>query len=275
MAAPAVLAVLPVSPETGIVRLEDKLYKAVHLRECLDEIGVSRGDHIVVHSRMIAFGLPVFKATEAGLAQFLNAFIGVLSSAVGPEGVLLMPAFTYSFCKGEPYDVQNTPSTVGSLTERFRQDAGVRRTRDPIFSFAVSGGGDYLDISDSCFGENSVFDKLYANGGKILFLGTDMGSATYIHYVEKKFGVPYRYDKIFGGTTIENGVARDASCTYFVRRLGEKSVFSPEALRKMLEESGNYNVSQFGAGKITCVDARRCADSVIERLEKNPLCLLG
>jgi aminoglycoside 3-N-acetyltransferase len=262
--------------DNGFIRTRDGIFTKRDLLECLSGIGISRGDHICVHTSLPCFGVPLCNINEIRGPNFLGVFIDALSETIGETGTLLMPTFTYSFCRGEVFDVQNTPSTVGSLTEYFRKLAGTERTRDPIFSFALRGDMDYLDISNSCFGPGSVFDKLYKNGAKVIHLGADIGNGlTFMHYVERKFGVPYRYDKIFRGTVIDNGTAQEEEFEYYVRRLDAPSIISAAILREFLLEAGSYKTVPFAGGHIGLVDARRCCDDTIEKLSENPYFLLG
>ncbi|MCW1523361.1 AAC(3) family N-acetyltransferase, partial [Campylobacter jejuni] len=77
-----------------------------------------------------------------------------LFKVLGKEGTLLMPTFTYSFCKNETYDKVHSKGKVGVLNEFLELAGGVRRTSDPIFSFAVKGAKAdiFLKENSSCFG---------------------------------------------------------------------------------------------------------------------------
>ncbi len=66
----------------------------------LQAIGVKEGDVIFVHSDMSAFG----KIAAEGSAQLLGNLVETLRRAVGETGTLVMPTFSYSFCKNEPFD---------------------------------------------------------------------------------------------------------------------------------------------------------------------------
>jgi aminoglycoside 3-N-acetyltransferase len=261
---------------SGFIRYRDGIYTGRDLLDCLYALGVSKGDHLCVHTDLLHFGIPLCNWAEIEGPRFAGVFIDALTEAIGKTGSLLTPTFTYSFCKGEVFDLRNSPSRVGALTEYFRKLPGTERTRDPIFSFALRGDCDYLDISNSCFGADSVFDKLYRNGAKIVHLGCGVGSTTYMHYVERKFGVPYRYNKIFKGTVVDNnGIEREESFEYFVRRLDSPSIISHKILLEFLSASGNYKSVPFAGGRIGLIDARKCCDGIIERLTENPYCLLG
>ena len=66
---------------------------------------------------------------------------------------------------------------------------------------------DYLlsNFSDSSFGENSVYEKLYKLGAYNLSIGSEfIGGATFCHYAEEILKVPYRFYKSFPGIVKDN-----------------------------------------------------------------------
>ena len=108
----------------------EKIYTGLDFAKVLESAGVKEGDTICVQSQLYSFGKSLLKKED-----FLGMMIYVLQYVIGIKGTLLMPSFSYSFCKGEEYNVQQTPSDVGILTEYFRQMPDVYRTEHPIFSF--------------------------------------------------------------------------------------------------------------------------------------------
>lgn len=258
------------------MRSTGEILTGEHLLDALRSLGIKETDDLCVHSDVKALGFPAVEPEQMNGPLFLGLFEKTLQMSVA-RGTLVMPTFTYSFCKGERFEVEKTPSTVGVLTEYFRNSAGTRRTGDPLFSFAVRGerAEDYTGISDICFGQDSVFDKLYKNSGKILFLGAPLGSVTFVHYVENKSHVPYRYDKKFSGIRVSHGCEMEHTCTYFVRALDRPSIFREDILMNFLEESDNLKTASFGAGKLLLVDARRMCDDLSALLRESPSFLLG
>lgn len=95
--------------------------------DALISIGVRPGSVALVHPDAIVAAQFPLMPNE----QRLDFLIEAIETAIGSDGTLVMPAFSYSFTKGEPFDVGNTPSVVGMVTERFRTRPGVRRTSDP------------------------------------------------------------------------------------------------------------------------------------------------
>ena len=161
-------------------------------------------------------------ANESGIQLFIDA----VENCLAPDGSLLMPAFTYSLTKGQVYDVRRTASEVGMISEVFRRRPETVRTRDPIFSFAIAGAQkEWHRATEAveCFGADSVFDKLHRQNAWILWMGCAFNS-TFVHFVEKRVGVGYRYDKRFQGVRIpEDGREERCECVYYVRDLSRKT----------------------------------------------------
>ncbi|EAJ5678338.1 acetyltransferase, partial [Campylobacter lari] len=101
----------------------DKKYSNIDLIEAFKKLGIKKGDILCVHSELMKFGIPLLPRNE-----FLQTILDCFFEVIDKEGTLIMPTFTYSFCKNEVYDNLNSKSTVGVLTEYFRKWGGVKRT---------------------------------------------------------------------------------------------------------------------------------------------------
>ena len=211
--------------------------------------------------------------------QRLDLLIEAIEAAIGGAGTLLMPAFSYSFTKGEPFDICNTPSAVGMVTERFRTQPGVHRTTDPIFSFACRG----LLAQElcarpvkECFGAGSVFAALHRLNAQIVCLGCSLSRATFVHYVETAHGVDYRYNKIFSGTIISpDGHASQYSVVYHVRDLTRRSEADLRRLQKRLAHDGKSRTAEVGRSRIMAVTASDLFDTAWKMLDEDPASLIA
>lgn len=216
--------------------------------QALKEAGITQQDTILVHSDLTVFGKLVLFDRQ----QFLQTFVDLLQTSVA---TLIMPTFTYSFCKGEIYDVQNSPSTVGTLTEYFRTQPGVLRTLHPLFSFALKGDPAFTQVSMDSFGPGSLFDRLRLAKGKLVFLGTSLQACTYIHHVEQMHGIPYRYMKTFPGTIKNGSHTFQAEATFFVRYLDRNVILDVSRLSDHLLENKMMQKISLGSGSLLVVDA--------------------
>ena len=157
------------------------------LYNCFYEIGIRPGDSLLVHSSLSKIGF-----VENGAVDVVDSLLDIISD----EGDLLMPSSANGLLqidfvkKNEVFDVKNTPSVLGSITENFRKRDGVRRSLnylEPVCAY----GKNAKYLTEGHFGEVSPYTKLSPFyrltelNGKILYLGVDLDNAgTSLHVLE-------------------------------------------------------------------------------------------
>lgn len=162
----------------------------------LVRLGVTRCRDVFVHSSYKAVG-PVV----GGAAGIVHA----LEAAVGPAGTVLMPAFNLVAGGNEgrikAWDIQASPSTVGYLTEAFRQMPGTVRSdhfshsvgaRGPKAQWYTEGHRATVGMDSpwdmpgwgKAFGDQSPLVRAYDQDALLLMLGVDYHSSTFMHLVE-------------------------------------------------------------------------------------------
>jgi aminoglycoside 3-N-acetyltransferase len=163
----------------------------------LRRLGVTPGGVLWVHASYKSLG-PVTGGAAAA--------IGALEDALGPAGLLLMPVFNLlpggRDVRAAAWQPATSPSTVGWLTEAFRQLPGTVRSDHYSHSVAARGQGAAAFVADhrrtegmpspwdlppwgATYGDHSPFLRAYhAPGAQILLLGVDYHSSTYCHLVE-------------------------------------------------------------------------------------------
>ena len=87
----------------------------------LRNLGLGKGDLVTMHSSLKSLG-----CVEGGGQTVIRALL----EAIGPEGTILMPAFSFGLKpECEPiFDVRETPSCVGLITEIFRREYATHRS---------------------------------------------------------------------------------------------------------------------------------------------------
>jgi len=212
------------------------------------DLGVLASDTVFVHSDV---GL-CHRVAGTTTRQKLDVIAQGLADAVS-DGVLMMPSFSYSFCRREVFDIARSPSTVGGLTEHFRLQPGVRRTADPIFSTAVLGAlpraweQDLFAIGDKdCFGPRSIFAYLLEAEAKLLCFGKT--ACTFIHHTEQRARISYRYFKDFRGIVSDGSALTFATARYFVRPLEARYDVSLALLFEALRASGELSERRLPRG---------------------------
>ena len=212
--------------------------------------------------------------------QRLDLLIEAMEAAIAPGGTLVIPTFSYSFTKGEPFDVLRTGSMVGMVSERFRTMRRVCRTSDPIFSFACRGSraAEFCAApTQECFGRQSVFGLLHRSNAHIVDLGCSMNrGGTFVHYVETAHGVTYRYNKSFSGTLITSDRQRHAcSVVYNVRDLTRKSEADLRRLQSRLIAEGKLRSVEVGRSRIMAAAAQDLFDTAWTMLDEDPVSLIA
>jgi len=154
----------------------------------LQALGIKKGDVLFVHSSLKSLGW-----VDGGP----ETVIGALTDVLGQDGTLAMPAFSFDcFRPGTPFDHEFSPSTVGLITETFRRQPGVLRSRHPTHSVAARGPQAQFiiaghDETTSPCGRSGPFGKLYDLDADVLFLGCGLDCNTTLHAVEDWAGAPY------------------------------------------------------------------------------------
>ena len=90
------------------------------------------------------------------------------------------------------YDISNSKSTVGYLTEIFRKSSGVKRSKHPFSSIAAWGKDKEHFLENNLnrnmplpHGVDSPYYKLALNSGKTILLGVTLRNATIRHTAEE------------------------------------------------------------------------------------------
>lgn len=159
------------------------------LMEQLKAMDIESQGTILVHSSMKRIG-----DVEGGADTVLDAL-----SEYMKEGLLVLPTHTWASVNASNprYDVEETASCVGILSEMFRKRADVVRSWHPTHSVAAKGA----DAAAFTTGEErfttptargSVWGKLLDRQAQILLIGADLTKNTFIHGIEEWNGIKGR-----------------------------------------------------------------------------------
>ncbi len=194
-------------------------YSQLDFKKALINSGIKKGDLVFGHSNIGFFGIPSFDKNKytSTTDMLLETFLEIL----GPEGTLILPAYTYSFCNGKIFDPEKDKGIGGMLSEYLRQKKESIRSIDPSISVVAIGAKAEKIISKmpiNAYSSNGFFQRLLNENGKICNLNKD-ASSTFIHYIEKMNNVPYRYEKEFKGEIRINNKLHKSSSIIYVRFL--------------------------------------------------------
>ena len=242
--------------------------------ECLQQVGIARGDGLLVHSALQFLGRP-----QGGVEMYLDA----LDAVVGlfgdePAGTLAVPAFNFAFARGEDYDPAAAPADgMGAFSEFVRQWPESRRTPHPMQSFAVIGG--YADTlaqldTPSAFDDGSAVDRMLDLDFKLLLLGVDIQAVSLLHYSEQRVGVPYRFWKTFRGRIIRSGEWQPAEYKMYVRDMDIDARLEIYEIETVLRQRGLWQSVKLNYGQIAACRLRDFVDITTELLEADPWCFV-
>jgi aminoglycoside N3'-acetyltransferase len=164
----------------------------IPIQEVADQLrvlGVKKGGVLLVHTSFRAV-----RPIEGGPLGLIEALCNVL----GPDGTLVMPAWTGN--ADEPFDLASTPASpdLGVVPDTFWRLPGVIRSNHP-FAFAATGpqaawitSGPFPIPPHSL---ESPVGHVYELDGQVLLLGVGHDADATLHLAELLAGVPYRLMK--------------------------------------------------------------------------------
>jgi aminoglycoside N3'-acetyltransferase len=221
----------------------------------LEALGVRRGDMVHVQSDLMRIGPVDGPATREGMLEF---YLQGLLDAIGPQGTLTTcTAFEDYGRYGTPFVREESPSRLGALSEYVRTRPGAVRSVHPIMSLAAIGplaeaicGGSHYEG----FGWASPWGELHRRDAHILTLGMDAngGGTTFFHYVERLYGVPYQYTKIYTHPVYAGGKRLDGPFTLAVRYLDFGIENTPVRVKSRMLELGEAFEAQTGYVRSWC-----------------------
>lgn len=239
-------------------------YTREKLIQDFSNLGIEKADMLFIHSSFKSLG-----QVEGGAGTVISA----LEAVIGQDGLILMPSFNLLPSREERvgfWDVEKTPSTVGWLTEFFRQMPGTYRSDHYSHSVAARGKGAKAFVADHlrCDGYQSPWDyppwgktygthspmfRAYKADSKLLMLGVDYQSSTYIHLVE----VIYWNKRLTG----------DAEAGF----IG----LNRPALGAFWDGLGNLKQSQVGDSDCRLSNIKTYVDTLLAEVERNPKPYIG
>lgn len=234
----------------------------------LIKIGIKKNDSVLVHSSLSKIGF-----VEGGPKTIVDALFDV----VGTEGTILFPSFpaigrNKTHLEEHPvFDINNTPSQMGAVTEYFRKLDGVFRSFHP--TDAVCAKGPLAEFyTNSHFGqltpynEHSPFRKLCSKNGKILMLGTTLnGACTNLHTLEDavEFRFPVYDEKIFEVDMVDMQ-GKTSQMKTKVHNPDYSAKRNCDALKPMFEKENVLVNGKIGGANSMLIDANKMLEVMIK-----------
>ena len=236
--------------------------------EKLNEIGLKSGEVVMLHSSLSKMGF-----VEGGAQTVIDSILKV----IGTEGTLVMPAFpaigfNYDYLKTNPiFDLLNTPSKMGIITEVFRKMKQVKRSLHPTDSVCALGKqADYLTKDHfnqlTPYNQNCPFYRLYQLKAKIILIGVDLNSLTNFHTLED--AVPDFVYPVYHQTIFDNQLIDESGKALIMKTKVHNPVFSKKRkcndFIKPFTDAGFMTSFKIGLANCYCIEADKLNNWMIE-----------
>ena len=240
----------------------------------LKAIGIIEGDTLLVHSALSKIG-----HLEEGAKTFVEALI----EAVGDTGHILMPTspnnvYQLNYIRNTPFfDVRNSPSKTGKITEYFRLLEGSIRSIHPTEPVSAYGpnkndfvNGHFKALTP--YDNNSPFYKVGEAKGKILYVGVTLDMAgTSLHTLEDaidNFKFPVYYPEIFDFDVIDyEGVKHNVKTKVHNPEFSDQR--KCDDLIPLFQQAGVLDKVQIGEANTLLVDAKGFFETMIQMYNEN------
>ncbi len=238
-------------------------------KELLDGFGqlnLKKGETIIVHTSYKSLG---------GVEGGAETVIDVMRELVGKEGTVMFPAFNFqSWTETHYWDVLETPSKMGMITELARLRPDALRTPHPIYSFSVWGARaeEFSKAEDvEAYGPNSAFALFHKINGTIVSIGLDFNSTFSLHhYIEYNVGCDYRRVKEFSGIYVGyDRVPKIKTHSMFVRNNERVKTYIVPGMNDLLHD-GVIKEVQVGAANIHFATANDFYDNMAVIVREHP-----
>jgi aminoglycoside 3-N-acetyltransferase len=238
-------------------------------KELLDgfrQTRVKAGETVIVHTSYKSLG---------GVEGGADTVIDVMRELVGARGTVLFPAFNFqSWTETHYFDVLETPSKMGMITELARLRPDAKRTPHPIYSFSVWGAraDEFAAAEDvEAYGPNSAFAVFHKSNGTIVSIGLDFNSTFSMHhYIEYNVGCDYRRVKEFSGLYVGyDRTPRIKTYSMFVRNDDHVKTYIVPGMNDLLH-TGVIKEVQVGAAKVHFATAKDFYDNMSIIVREHP-----
>ena len=216
------------------------------LSSLLKRLKIKKGDNIILHSN--SAGLFQFKQNKS----VFDIFYKVLLKKIGRNGSVVIPTYNYMFPRSRLFNYLNSKSVVGNLSNFFLKKFPNRRTTNPIFSHILIGKSlDFLlkIIDYEILGAKSIFSFFEKKNYKIFCFCCSPSDITFLHYLEKKNNVKYRFDKTFSGKVRYKSETMKIKIKYFV---GKKKIDYSIKDKNLVNLVDNKNFIEENFGRFSC-----------------------
>jgi aminoglycoside 3-N-acetyltransferase len=244
------------------------------LKDQLSLIGITAGDTLLIHSSMSKIGF-----LENGAKTLVEALL----ESIGEDGNLLMPNSPNAglqldyIRKLTVFDVQESPSQLGAISEYFRKLPTAKRSAHPTEPVSCVGKNADFFVNDhfgnlTPYNNNSPFYKVAQRRGKILYIGVTLANAgTSLHLLEdiiKDFEFSVYFPEEFEVTVkMENGEFKKMKT--LVHDPNQSKKRKCDELIPLFKNKKALKEVKIGKAVTLLVDAHKMLEVMIDEYKKN------
>ena len=238
-----------------------KNYDIIDIRKSLVRIGLKKDDSVFLSTSLGMLGVPDTNSKNY-LLTVSRWLLSSIQGIIGKNGNIFVPTYSYSFTKKNYlYNPLTTKSAIGYFPNFFLRQKKVIRSLDPMMSIAGIGpkcSEVLLKISNNSFGKNCALERLFRiKNLKCCHVGLGYNWLPFMHYLDWKNNVPFRFDKKFYGYIKNNNIKKKVEWTYNARILRDETLSNGykiglKALKKKL-----YSYCELGKSMIYLIDYKK------------------
>ena len=245
---------------------EKKIKYNSSIKNLFKSLKIKKNDNLLIHSNVF----PILKNFGLNNSYKLEKFIEIAKKVIGNNGNILIPAYNYDFFKGKIFDPKNSPSQVGYFSNFLLKKNKYSVTRNPVFRHIVIGRI-YKKIKKlddfELFGKNSVFELILKKNFKIMCFCCSPNNMTFIHYIEKKLNVKYRYEKEIDGKLFLNKKIKKKRIKYFFGKKKINYSIKHKNIIKITKDK-NFIIQKFFGFSCYIVSASNLFQAICNRIKK-------
>jgi aminoglycoside 3-N-acetyltransferase len=233
-------------------------YTKEMLKQQLREMGIVRGDSVLIHTSYKAVG-----EIEGGPDALLDAFCEYLE-----DGLFLVPTHTWGVVNRQNtiYNVRESVPNIGLLPRiAARRSDGVRSLH-PTHSIWGHGrdAAEFLrgeEFAETPAPVGGAWCRLGERGAKILLVGVGLNRHTFIHAVDEIAALDDRLSEHVWEVTVVD--AEGQRITHPYRGHGKTGSEFFGKFEEMLTVGGAIGQGRLGDAEVKVVDAQLCRDILL------------
>ncbi|MEM2939525.1 MAG: AAC(3) family N-acetyltransferase [Candidatus Bathyarchaeia archaeon] len=247
------------------------------IKRGLQQLGLKRGDIVIVHSSLSSFGF-----VEGGAETVIDALL----ETVGEEGTVIMPTYstnrrrvrrsrreielgvTWKY-KIMHYDPKRTSCWTGIIPESFRKRHNAFRSLNPTHSIAAIGSRakEIIEVAKNSADEG--YKKVLELDGYVLLIGTGLDVCSAMHLAESRVQLPRNIlEKIQPPQELIRKYGEDLGWPRWDIGFGPYPDFAK--MEEPCRKHGIMKTARVGKSEIKLLRLKELIDLYAKYLEKNP-----